>query len=321
MKEFELIRQIQQDTSVSYTTGFEHGVKLGIGDDAAVLALPRGQQLVAATDTLNAGTHFPDETSPFDIGYKCLAVNLSDLASMGAVPHWALLSLSLPDADAQWVQSFTQGLMTLAQLHGVSLVGGDTTSGPMSISLTALGSVSPGLQMQRSGAQPGDLVVVSGTVGGAAYALEQLQKGDEVLEQHLLDRPEPRVALGQQLAGHANACIDVSDGLLADLGHILKASACAAKLNLENLPCSDALSKLGLEARYRYQLSGGDDYELLFTLPPTSREKLADWRRQLNIRLSVIGEIVEGSGVECIGADGEPYSVEYAGFEHFGVND
>ncbi len=315
MKEFELIRQIQQQANTPGT-----GVILGIGDDAAVLEIPAGRHLVAATDTLNAGTHFPLETNPFDIGYKCLAVNLSDLASMGAVPHWALLSLSLPGADEQWVQSFMQGLMSLARLHGVSLVGGDTTSGPMSISLTALGSVPPGLQMQRSGAQPGDLVVVSGSVGGAAYALDQLQSGKQAEEQHLLDRPEPRVALGQLLAGHANACIDVSDGLLADLGHILESSVCAAKLDLEKLPCSDALAKVGVEARYRYQLSGGDDYELLFTLPPECREKLADWRRQLNLRLSVIGGIVEGSGVECIGANGEPWSIDYAGFEHFGAN-
>lgn len=314
MKEFELIRQIQQQATVSGS-----GVVLGIGDDAAVLEVPFGKHLVAATDTLNAGTHFPVETDPFDIGYKCLAVNLSDLASMGAVPHWALLSLSLPEADQQWVQSFTRGLMSLAQAHGVSLVGGDTTSGPMSISLTALGSVSPGLQMQRNGAKPGDLVVVSGTVGGAAYALGQLQKGQMVEEQHLLDRPEPRVELGQFLAGHANACIDISDGLLADLGHILDASTCAAKLEVDKLPYSEALSKVDAGTRHRYQLSGGDDYELLFTIPVASRDKIAQWCRQLNISLSVIGEVLEGSGIQCIQSNGEPYSIEYAGFEHFGA--
>ncbi len=182
MKEFELIRQIQRETSVSYSPGFEHGVKLGIGDDAAVLEVPAGQHLVAATDTLNAGTHFPTDTSPFDIGYKCLAVNLSDLAAMGATPRWALLSLSLPRADPQWVHLFSEGFRSLATAYNVTLVGGDTTSGPLSVSLTALGSVEPGKQITRTGAKPGDLLVVSGTIGGAAHALDRLQAGEPVIE-------------------------------------------------------------------------------------------------------------------------------------------
>ena len=209
MKEIELIRQIQQETSVSGSPGIQRGVKLGIGDDAAVLEVPAGHYLVAATDTLNAGTHFPIDTSPFDIGYKCLAVNLSDLAAMGAIPGWALLSLSLPKASPEWVHQFSEGFNSLAQSHDVTLVGGDTTSGPLSISLTALGFIKPGKQLTRSGAKPGDLVVVSGTIGGAAYALDLLQAGKAVAEQYLLDRPQPRVGLGQCLAGYASACIDI----------------------------------------------------------------------------------------------------------------
>ena len=317
MKEFELIRQIQQATSVSYPPGFEHGVRLGIGDDAAVLELPAGQHLVAATDTLNAGTHFPIDTSPFDIAYKCLAVNLSDLAAMGATPRWALLSLSLPQADLGWVRSFSEGFMSLAQAHNVTLVGGDTTSGPMSISLTALGSIAPGNQLKRSGAKPGELVVVSGTIGGAAYALEMLQAGKPVPQRHLLDRPVPRVELGQLLSGYASACIDVSDGLLADLGHVLKASGCGARLDIEKLPQTVALAELEDISRWRYQLSGGDDYELLFTLPSRHRSLLATWSQQLDIKLSVIGEIERDEGIRCLTRDGNRYSPEGTGFEHF----
>ncbi len=221
---------------------------------------------MAATDTLNAGTHFPDDTAAYDIAHKCLAVNLSDLAAMGATPRWALLSLSLPKVDPQWLQSFIQGFKTLAQAHGVVLVGGDTTSGPLSVCVTALGVIEPGKQLQRNGAKPGDLLVVSGTVGGAARVLELLRDGNAVTDRQLLDRPQPRVKLGQALAGYASACIDISDGLLADLGHVLKASGCGARIELAQLPYADLLADLDEKSRWNCQLSGGDDYELLFTL-------------------------------------------------------
>lgn len=317
MKEFELIRQIQRETAIDYTPGFEPGVRLGIGDDAAVLELPAGQHLVAATDTLNAGTHFPIETSPFDIGFKCLAVNLSDLAAMGATPRWALLSLSLPEASPQWVQLFSEGFILLATAHNVTLVGGDTTAGPLSVSLTALGSVEPGRHLARSGARPGDLLVVSGTIGGAAHALEMMLAGKPVPERHLLDRPQPRVGLGHRLPGYASACIDISDGLLADLGHVLKASGCGARLEVEDLPCTDALAGLENETRWQHQLSGGDDYELLFTLPPRHRAWLETVAQQLDIRLSVIGEIEKDEGIRCFTKDGMAYHPKGTGFEHF----
>jgi thiamine-monophosphate kinase len=317
MKEFELIRQIQQATSVSYSPGFEHGVKLGIGDDAAVLEVPAGQHLVAATDTLNEGTHFPVETSPFDIAYKSLAVNLSDLAAMGATPRWALLSLSLPEAEREWVRSFSEGFLSLAQLHNVTLVGGDTTSGPLSISLTALGFLEPGKQLTRSGAKPGDLVVVSGTIGGAAFALEKLMSGEPSDERSLLDRPIPRVGLGLALTGYASSCIDVSDGLLADLGHVLEASGYGARLDIEKLPATIELANLEDESRWRYQLAGGDDYELLFTLPPAHSPKLEAWSQQLGLDLSVIGEVEKGNGIRCFKRDGSAYLPRGTGFEHF----
>jgi thiamine-monophosphate kinase len=317
MKEFQLIRQIQRETAVPSSTDTDTGVRLGIGDDAAVLEVPAGHHLVAATDTLNVGTHFPNETSAFDIGFKCLAVNLSDLAAMGATPRWALLSLSLPEADPEWVRSFTAGFNSLARVYDIALVGGDTTSGPLSVSLTALGSVAPGSSLKRSGAKPGDLLVVSGTIGGAARALELLQADKAVPERHLLDRPQPRVRLGRALVGYANACIDISDGLLADLGHILKASGCGARIELESLPQTMALAELDDESRWKHQMSGGDDYELLFTLPRSHQSMVASWSEQLDISLSIIGEIEEGEGCRCTGVDGAVYDPQNAGFEHF----
>jgi thiamine-monophosphate kinase len=314
LNEFGLIQQIQQQTSVSAP-----GVKLGIGDDAAVLEVPAGKHLVAATDTLNTGVHFPVDTSPFDIAYKCLAVNLSDLAAMGATPRWALLSLSLPNADAAWLESFTAGFKSLAQAYGVALVGGDTTSGPLSVSITALGLIDEGRGLLRSGAQPGDLVVVSGTVGGAARVLDLSGDDLTISDQHLLDQPQPRVRLGQALVGSANACIDISDGLLADLGHLLKASDCAARLELKALPAPEILADLGDEQRWTYQLAGGDDYELLFTLPKTLQDQLETWSKELDITLSVIGTIEEGEGIRCIAPDGTEFKPRKTGFDHFGA--
>lgn len=317
MKEFQLIRQIQQETTIDPSAGFDSGVRLGIGDDAAVLELPAGHQLVAATDTLNAGIHFPVDTSPYDIGYKSLAVNLSDMAAMGAKPRWALLSLSLPEANPEWVKSFAAGFKTLASIHDVSLVGGDTTSGPLSISLTALGVIEPGAQITRGGASPGDLVVVSGSIGGAARVLDLMRTGKPVEEQHLLDRPQPRVELGQALVGYASACIDISDGLLADLGHVLTSSGCSARLDLVKLPQPRLLDELEDALKWKYQLSGGDDYELLFTLPRLHEELIASWRQKTGIQLSIIGEIETGEGIRCIDSDGIEYDPQNAGFEHF----
>jgi thiamine-monophosphate kinase len=316
MKEFDLIRRLREMTAVADPAAA--GVALGIGDDAAVLQVPADHDLVAATDTLNVDTHFPTDTAPRDIAYKCLAVNLSDLASMGASPRWALLSLALPGADQEWVQSFAQGFNELAQVHGVALVGGDTTAGPLSVCLTALGVVERGRQIQRDGATAGELLVVSGAIGGAARVLDLLRDGRAARDRALLDRPQPRVALGQALAGFASACIDISDGLLADLAHLLEASGCGANVQLENLPGDDVLAGLPEHKRWNYQLSGGDDYELLFTLPQRFEPMLADWQQGLGVRLTVIGETVAGQGVRCIVPDGHGFEPVDSGFEHFG---
>lgn len=318
MKEFELIRQIQQATAVPDLSAA--GVELGIGDDAAVLAIPGGHCLVAATDTLNEGTHFPADTAARDIAHKCLAVNLSDLAAMGATPRWVLLSLSLPRAEPHWLQSFIQGFNALAQAHGVVLVGGDTTSGPLSVCVTALGVVAQGRQLQRNGAKPGDLLVVSGNIGGAARVLQLLRSGEAATDRQLLDRPQPRVKLGQALAGFASACIDISDGLLADLGHVLKASGCAARIDLARLPYANILADLEETSRWNCQLSGGDDYELLFTLPECHASLIGEWQQQLGIGITVIGQVEEGQGIRCVTPGGEDFDPLRAGFEHFGGN-
>jgi len=313
LNEFGLIQQIQQQTSVSAP-----GVKLGIGDDGAVLEIPAGKHLVAATDTLNIGVHFPVDTTPFDIAYKCLAVNLSDLAAMGAIPRWALLSLSLPNADMDWLESFTAGFMSLARVYGVALVGGDTTSGPLSVSITALGLIDEGRGLLRSGAQPGDLLVVSGTIGGAARVLDRLGEELALNAKQLLNQPQPRVQLGQALVGSASACIDISDGLLADLGHMLEASGCAARVETKALPAPDILADLGDEQKWTYQLAGGDDYELLFTLPKSQRAQLKTWRNELDIALSVIGTIEKGEGICCTTPDGTEFQPQKTGYDHFG---
>ncbi len=320
MKEFQLIRKIQQETSVREGKDSDAGVRLGIGDDAAVLDLPPGLHLVASTDTLNVGVHFPTDTAPVDIGHKCLAVNLSDLASMGAVPRWVLLSLSLPTADSQWLQSFTTGFNSLANRCNVSLVGGDTTSGPLSVNLTALGVIEPGMQLMRSGAEPGDLIIVSGRLGGAARVLQMILAGEETSQRHLLDRPIPRIKLGQALVGFASACIDISDGLLADLGHLVEASGCGAHIDIGELPAAEILDDLEDLSSWQFQLTGGDDYELLFTLPCRHEAMLGKWRAELNIELAIIGRITGGNTVVCLSPDEEEFHPEIPGFEHFRSN-
>lgn len=242
-------------------------VAIGIGDDAAVCTPPAGQALVLGTDTLVEGVHFLPGTDPYALGYKSLAVNLSDLAAMGAQPAWALLALSLPQADLAWVEAFAQGFGALARQHGVMLAGGDTTRGPLSVTVQAGGFVPAGQALTRGGARPGDGLYVSGTLGDAALALELLQHGSEpdVALRTRLERPEPRVALGVALRGQAHAVIDISDGLMPDLRKLLEASRCGADIDVDALPCSDAFRAAG--GTDAQALAGGDDYELLCALP------------------------------------------------------
>ena len=296
-------------------------VVLGVGDDAALVRPPPGLELALAADTIVEGRHFPAGLPPADIGHRVLAVNLSDLAAMGAEPAWALLTLTLPRAEPEWLRAFASGLHELARRHGTALVGGDTTSGPLAATVAIAGFVPPGQALRRVGASPGDEIWVSGTPGDAAAGLQallgRLDGPDRILEplKRRFVRPEPRVGLGLVLRGIATACIDVSDGLAGDLAKLCLASDVAGRIDSTLLPRSEAIrGALDPEAARRLVLAGGDDYELLFTLPsgidPASLERAA------GVAITRIGDIVPGAGVEL---DGEPVErVLGHGFDHFG---
>ncbi len=320
VSEFDLIERIRARTG----TGGE-GVRVGIGDDAALLAVPAGMQLAVTADTLNAGVHFPDTTAPADIGWKALAVNLSDLAAMGARPAWCTLALSAPALDAAWLDGFLDGFSALAGEHGIALVGGDTTRGPLSISITAMGWLPPDAALRRDGARVDDDVWVTGTLGDAAAALARWLAGGEAgltavpALRARLDRPTPRVAAGHALLRLANAAADVSDGLLADLGHICERSGVGAEVQVDGLPMSPALSAVtaGVEDRRRWQATGGDDYELCFTAAPYRREAIAEALAQAGTTATRIGRIVAGHGVRALAAAGREWRSPRRGFDHF----
>lgn len=316
--EFDLIDAIRARVNIA-----RDDVALGIGDDAALTRVAPGHQLVACVDTLVADVHFPRDTAPEDLGWKSLAVNLSDLAAMGAVPAWTLLALTLPDADARFAERFAKGFAALARAHDVALIGGDTTQGPLSVTVTALGTVPPGEALTRAGARAGDAVFVTGTLGDAAGALRLLRdpgKGAAhagILFAHL-NRPQPRIAAGLALRRIANACIDVSDGLLADLGHVCVASGVAAELEGEVLPLSSALTAVFDAATCReLALAGGDDYELCFTVPADRTPDVAAALAQAGCDATRIGRVVAGSGVRVLDAHGNEVATPQAGWEHF----
>lgn len=286
-------------------------VSLGIGDDSAIVTPPPSQQLVICADTLVAGRHFPLNTSAHAIGWKSVAVNLSDLAAMGAKPHSILLALSLPTIDHEWLAEFSRGLFECCDQFAVSLIGGDTTqSTQLTISVTALGWIEQGQAVTRTGAQVGDYICVSGQVGDAAYGLQHL--GHPL--QRRLDYPTPRCQLGQQLKGLASSMIDVSDGLAQDLGHILKASNVGAKLQLDHIPIDTSLKLLEAQQAWHYALAGGDDYELCFTISPQNYEKLL--RQSLDVPLTIIGEITQQTGL-LFEYMGETYPLHVHGYQHF----
>lgn len=313
MAEFDLIARIRRRVAS------RADVALGIGDDAALLRVPAGRELAVAMDTLNAGVHFPDGTAAADIGWKALAVNLSDLAAMAAEPAWCTLSLSLPQADAAWLDAFLDGFLGLAEQYGVALVGGDTTRGPLSVCVTAHGLVEPGRATRRDGARVGDTVWVSGTLGDAAGALAQWREG-AAMDPYLrarLDRPTPRLAL-LPLLRHAHACIDVSDGLLADLGHVCAASGVGAQVDIDALPASAALrASFDAETRRRLQATGGDDYELCFSAPESARETIARAAADAGVAVTAIGRVVTGDSVSALDADGSPWRDSGTGYDHF----
>jgi thiamine-monophosphate kinase len=294
-------------------------VLLGVGDDAAVLEPPHGRKLVVAIDTIVEGVHFPVGAAGADVGYRALAVNLSDLAAMGAEPQWMTLSLSLPRADEAWLADFASGLFELAERYDTALVGGDTVRGPMVVTVQVGGAVEGDRWLTRSGARPGDGLFVTGAPGEAAAGLATIQKridgGDHGahLRRRFL-RPEPRVAFGRKARMAATAAMDVSDGLLMDLDKLCAASGCAAVVDVDALPQSPALHALfSAEERLRFQLAGGDDYELLFTAPPGVAEALV---READVDVARIGVITSGAGVRCV-QQGRPVLVAARGYDHF----
>ena len=306
-------------------------VPLGVGDDCALLAPSPGHQLAVSSDMLLEGRHFLSTADPERLGHKALAVNLSDLAACGARPLAFTLALALPAADEQWLGAFSRGLFALADAHGCELAGGDTTRGPLAICITVFGEVPQGQALLRSGAKAGDEVWVSGAVGDARLALEVF-RGSVSLPSALfeaarerMERPTPRVALGQALRGIATAAIDISDGLLGDLGHLLRGSGAGATLDtraaLELLAVrTQAVGSEGLpDAQLQLDcvLSGGDDYELAFTAAPTQRAAVEAAAVQAGTRVSRIGLIEEGSALRVIDARGEPVQRRFAGFDHF----
>ncbi|HEX4479825.1 MAG TPA: thiamine-phosphate kinase [Rudaea sp.] len=318
MSEFELIDIIRTHCAIA-----RDDVRLGIGDDAAILTVPANHQLVVSTDTLVSGVHFPETTQAADIGWKSLAVNLSDLAAMGATPAWATLALTLPVPDRRWVEAFSDGFASLAREFKLALVGGDTTQGPLSITVTVHGFVPSDAALLRSGARVGDFLFVTGTLGDAAGGLrlmaEDGQRDDSMKELvQRLNRPTPRVAQGLVLRGRARSCIDVSDGLLADLGHICAASGVGCEVDVDALPTSSALNAgFGREERRSLQLGGGDDYELCFTASEEiAAELLGDLARS-GCGATRVGRVVERSGVRVIDAAGDAVIVSSRGWEHF----
>ncbi|MGY1521269.1 thiamine-phosphate kinase [Luteimonas sp. A482] len=311
--EFDLIARIRDRAAT------RPDVVLGIGDDAALLQPPPGMQLAVSMDTLNAGVHFPAATAPADIGWKSLAVNLSDLAAMGAQPAWCTLSLSLPGPDPTFVDGFLDGFLALARQHQVALVGGDTTRGPLSICVAVHGLVAPDAALRRDAARAGDDIWVTGSLGDAAGALAAMAAGavsDRSMRTRL-DRPTPRIEAGRALGGLANACIDVSDGLLADLGHVCFASGVGARIELAALPASPALARFGAAVRWPWQASGGDDYELCFTAPPDARDAVEQALREAATPVSRIGAITAGQRLVALDLDGQHWQPPRGGYAHF----
>ena len=314
LSEFDLIQR--------YFTRATPGAILGVGDDAALLKVNEGMELAVSTDMLVSGTHFFPDADPFLLGHKTLAVNLSDLAAMGATPRWATLALSLPSVDGAWLEKFSRGFFSLAEQYGVELVGGDTTRGPLNLSVTIMGEVPEGKALRRDGARVGDDVWVSGTLGEAALAMAHRQ-GRIVLPQEVfsvcetrLHQPQPRVTLGLALRGIANSAIDISDGLLADLGHILKKSKVGAVLDFASLPGSD-LDRLDQDVVQHCVLAGGDDYELCFTAPSANRAAIGTVSAVLALPLTRIGKVVAGSECTVRAADGNMILIRKKGYDHF----
>jgi len=298
---------------------------LGVGDDCALLAPTPGMQLAVSSDMLVEGRHFFAGADAFDLGHKCLAVNLSDLAAMGAAPRGFTLALALPAAEPDWLDGFSRGLFALADAHGCDLVGGDTTKGPLNICITIFGEVAPGTALRRDAALPGDDIWISGTLGDARLALAgylneiALDPADLELAAPRMHVPAPRVSLGRRLAERrlANAALDISDGLVGDLGHILAASKVGAVLDVDALPAGTALARQPLELRRRFTAAGGDDYELCFTAPAANRAAIVAAGERSGTAVTRVGRIEAEPGLRLVDAGGAPLSMKLHGWDHF----
>ena len=314
--EFDLIKRF-------FMPHTNHTVLAG-GDDAALIAVAAGMELAVSVDALVAGRHFFEDADAYGVGWKCLAVNVSDMAAMGAAPRWATLALTLPAVDAQWLADFARGFLALAADEGIDLIGGDTTRGPLCVCVQIMGEVPRGEALRRSGARAGDDLWVSGTLGDAALALAhargdfRLHADDFEYACKRLHQPQPRVALGRGLLGRATSAIDVSDGLVGDVGHIAAASEVRASIRWDSIP----LSMVGM--RYadhplvrQAALAGGDDYELAFTAPASVRQEIDALAAQVGVGVTRIGMMESGSGVVVLDRQGEPISLTESGFDHF----
>lgn len=315
--EFQLIQQFFARPSA------RKDIHTGIGDDAAVTVLGDGETLVTTVDTLVAGVHFPHQTSAADIGYKSLAVSLSDLAAMSAVPCWFTLAMTVPESDPEWLAQFAAGLFEAAQESGIALIGGDTTRGPLTITIQAMGSVPSGQAVLRSGARDGDDIYISGTPGEAAYGLALLQERMQAAPATLaymverLNRPTARTELGLALRSLASAMIDCSDGIAADLGHILEQSGVGASLSLMDLPKSWAMQALEPQQLLPLILHGGDDYELIFTANRSAAKPIAQVAQELSLPLTRIGQISAEPSLRCRMPNGAVMPMPTAGYQHF----
>jgi len=300
----------------------EQGLELGVGDDAAVINISQDEELVVSIDTLVEGVHFLKDTSPQDIANKSLLVNLSDIAAMGASPRWITLSLTLPENNSDWLKEFSKQFNSLLADYSLVLIGGDLTKGPLSITIQAHGIVPKGKFLCRSGAKPGDSIYVTGELGAAAYTLKYLKDSDEKLkptkkEIQRLNKPEPRIKTGLEIRDIATSCIDISDGLFTDLSHILRCSKVGAEVKLQDIPYSSTLQKLNKDLAIDLALTGGDDYELCFTIP--SNVSNTDLEKMITTsKVSKIGRINElSSKLNLIDDDEKSYKLESAGFQHF----
>jgi len=319
MKEFELINRFFTGRGIT-----RRDVDLGIGDDCALVTIPEGCQLAVTTDTLVEGVHFFSDISPKALGHRILAVNLSDLAAMGAEPAWISIGLTLPNVDETWLEQFTEGMHDIAEYYNVQLIGGDTTQGPLTITVCAKGIVPKGKALTRSGAKVGDWLYVTGDLGDAALAIEARKQGwelnaeDRSYVQKKFDYPAPQVAAGQVLRGLANSAIDISDGLLADLNHILTHSGVGATIHADKVPLSTALKNLpDEEVRLMLAMAYGDDYQLLFTVPDSNRVAVEKRLAEYGVKPTCIGQINANAGDVSLLYKDKPWPFPATGFEHF----